>query len=120
MKDDDDDDMGSSAREMLHHWPEERQGQQRYRSDDARDDPEGAASHQWTSAYFPVNGGKMEQVNSVVINDSNGGRVVPSVLYYNSLPAAAVAWAGHRSHQRSPVEVVTVKSQHCQLPETSI
>lgn len=107
---------GTVGKETLHPWPEE---PQRYYSQ--RDDP--AGSPKWDPLFYPTNS-KMDPINSVVISDTTGGRGVPSVLYYNSLPAGGTGRGGRTgrgwSKQRSPVEVVTIKSQHNQLPETSI
>lgn len=92
-----------------------------YYPKEAREQPEGAV-HKWNS-YYQQRNGSMEHINSVVVTDASatsGGRVVPSAHYYNSLPAGR-AWNTRRSQKASAaIEIVTVKSPHCQLPETSI
>ena len=107
---------GTIGRDGLHPWPEE---SQRYYSQ--RDNLTGSSN--WDPTYYPTSN-NADPIHSVVINDANGGRVVPSTLYYNSLPSGRNGRSGRGgrtwSKQRSPVEVVTIKSQHNQLPETSI
>jgi len=97
--------INGGLREALHPWPEE--PQRYYTRDNAEESPKA-----WNTNYYPTMG--KDTIHSAVISDANA-------LYYNSLPAGRSARGGRSwSKHRSPVEVITVKSQQGQLPETSI